>query len=71
LTVKQERFAHAYLECGNGSEAYRKAYDCKNMSNEAMKVEAYRLRKRPHIARRASLRVSQMTSPQLGAVTDG
>jgi len=29
LTVKQEKFAHAYLECGNTSEAYRKAYDCK------------------------------------------
>jgi hypothetical protein len=29
LDVKQEKSAHAYLECGNASEAYRKAYDCK------------------------------------------
>lgn len=29
LTAKQEAFARAYVETGNASEAYRRAYDCK------------------------------------------
>ncbi len=31
LTIKQARFASAYLECGNASQAYREAYDCAGM----------------------------------------
>lgn len=31
LTVKQERFAIAYVECGNASEAYRLAYNAEKM----------------------------------------
>lgn len=31
LTAKQEAFCLAYLETGNASEAYRMAYDAKNM----------------------------------------
>lgn len=27
LTIKQQSFAHAYVETGNASEAYRRAYD--------------------------------------------
>lgn len=34
LTHKQEMFCIAYVETGNASEAYRRAYDCKG-SNEA------------------------------------
>lgn len=36
LTIKQEKFCSRYLECGNASEAYRYAYDCSNMSNNAV-----------------------------------
>lgn len=36
LTIKQEKFCNKYLECGNASEAYRYAYDCSNMSNNAV-----------------------------------
>lgn len=43
LTEKQTAFVLAYLATGNGSEAYRRAYDCKKMSPEAIKVEASRL----------------------------
>jgi len=31
LTPKQAAFCHAYLETGNASEAYRRAYDAGNM----------------------------------------
>ena len=33
MTPKQEAFARAYVETGNASEAYRKAYDAENMSD--------------------------------------
>lgn len=53
LTVKQEATCQAYIECsGNKSEAYRQAYDTKNMSDEAIYVEACRLFKNPNIALR-------------------
>lgn len=50
LTPKQEAFAHAYIETGNASEAYRRAYQASNMSNEAIKVEACRLLASPNVA---------------------
>jgi len=31
LTPKQAAFCHAYIETGNASEAYRRAYDAQNM----------------------------------------
>ena len=31
LTPKQEAFCLAYMETGNASEAYRRAYDADNM----------------------------------------
>lgn len=31
LTPKQERFCQAYIETGNASEAYRRAYDAERM----------------------------------------
>jgi len=36
LTPKQEAFCLAYLETGNASEAYRRAYDCKNSKPESV-----------------------------------
>lgn len=36
LTLKQEAFARFYLECGNASEAYRRAYDAENMQEQTI-----------------------------------
>lgn len=36
LTPKQEAFCLAYLETGNASEAYRRAYDCTNSKPESV-----------------------------------
>jgi len=50
LTPKQEAFCFAYLETGNASEAYRRAYDAESMSTEAIHVEASRLLDHPTVA---------------------
>jgi phage terminase small subunit len=50
LTPKQEAFCFAYIETGNASEAYRRAYDAAEMSPEAVKVEASRLLDHPNVA---------------------
>lgn len=39
LSVKQENFCNYYIECGNASEAYRRAYSCSNMKDESINVK--------------------------------
>lgn len=36
LTPKQEKFCQEFKKCGNQSEAYRKAFDCKKMKPETV-----------------------------------
>jgi phage terminase small subunit len=36
LTLKQENFCLAYIETGNASEAYRRAYECGKMKPESI-----------------------------------
>ena len=43
LTPKQEAFALAYLETGNASEAYRRAYDAEGMKPESINRKAKEL----------------------------
>ena len=43
LTPKQEAFALAYLETGNASEAYRRAYDAEGMKPESVNRKAKEL----------------------------
>lgn len=43
LSVKQENFCNYYLERGNASEAYRRAYSCSNMKDESINVKAFEL----------------------------
>lgn len=43
LTPKQEAFCLAYLETGNASEAYRRAYSAQNMKPETIVVKASEL----------------------------
>jgi hypothetical protein len=56
LTPKQEAFAQAYLETGNASAAYRKAYDAQRMQENALNVQASRMLKHPKVA----LRIEQL-----------
>lgn len=50
LTYKQQKFIMRYIQNGgNASEAYRYAYDCDNMSDKAINVEASKMLKNPNI----------------------
>jgi len=49
LTIKQERFARAYVESGNATAAYRQAYKAVAMSDGAIRKEASRLLHHPAI----------------------
>lgn len=52
LTIKQENFCNYYVECGNASEAYRRAYDCVRMSEKAVWENASKLLKNTKVAPR-------------------
>lgn len=43
LSIKQENFCNYYIECGNASEAYRRAYSCKNMKDATVNRKALEL----------------------------
>lgn len=50
LTYKQQKFIMRYIQNGgNASEAYRYAYDCTNMSDKAINVEASKMLKNPNV----------------------
>lgn len=43
LTLKQENFCLAYIETGNATEAYRRAYDASKMKDAVINVKASEL----------------------------
>ena len=43
LTLKQQNFVYAYIECGNATEAYKRAYGAIKMKPHAIEVEASKL----------------------------
>ena len=64
LTPKQNKFAEEYVNTGNASEAYRRAYDvAKTTSNEVIAVEGSRLLTDPNI----SLRVQELKTKEAEA----
>ncbi|KMK17787.1 terminase [Pluralibacter gergoviae] len=52
LTIKQEAFCQAYIETGNASEAYRKAYAADRMKPESVNRKAKELLDNGKIAAR-------------------
>lgn len=52
LTVKQENFCNFYIETGNASVAYRKAYSCDKMKDKTVNERASRLLKEYKISTR-------------------
>lgn len=63
LTQKQENFCLAYLETGNASEAYRRAYNCENSKPETINKRASELLDNGDIAGRiAELNKSAVTA---------
>lgn len=43
LTIKQEKFCHAYLETGNATAAYRQSYSCGRMKDATINRKAVEL----------------------------
>lgn len=58
LTAKQEAFCLAYMETGNASEAYRRAYDAEKMGAASVHVNASKLLSSAKVA----LRVEELRS---------
>ena len=52
LTQKQENFCNYYIECGNASEAYRRAYSCSKMKDKTVWEMACKLMDNPKVAAR-------------------
>lgn len=59
LTPKQENFCLAYLETGNASEAYRRAYDADGMTPGSINVKASELLSNVKIA----VRLEELRAP--------
>jgi phage terminase small subunit len=76
MTPKQETFCQAYVECGNASEAYRRAYDAARMKpttvNRKAKVELDKgkVRARISIIRAAVQRRHDTTTASLVAALE-
>lgn len=49
LTLKQQNFVYAFIECGSPSEAYKRAYAADKMRPNAIAVEAQKIMKNPEI----------------------
>lgn len=66
MTQKQENFCLAYIETGNASEAYRKAYPGTRMSDKTLNEAASRLLKNSKVvARLEELRKPATESAQI------
>jgi phage terminase small subunit len=52
MTPKQDKFARAYVETGNASEAYRTAYDTAKMKAETINRNAHELLNNSKVAAR-------------------
>lgn len=54
ITQKQENFCVAFLETGNASEAYRRAYNAEKMKTESINVNACKLLADAKVAQRVA-----------------
>jgi phage terminase small subunit len=54
LTIKQEKFAQEYINTGNASEAYRRAYNASNMKDTTITEKASRLLSQDNISARVT-----------------
>lgn len=70
LTQKQENFINVYLETGNASEAYRKAYDATKMSESSIGREAFSLIDNPKISSEIAARREKAAQKCLITVHD-
>ena len=65
LTEKQEQFVKNILEGMSQADAYRSAYSCKNMSDNAIYREASLLLGNPKVAQRLSELRNELAKPSI------
>ena len=65
LTAKQEAFVQNIIQGMSQADAYRSAYSCKNMSDNAIYREASLLVENPKVAQRLSELRSELASPAI------
>lgn len=65
LTPKQEEFAKAIVEGMNQADAYRSAYSCKNMTDNAIYVNASKLASDAKVALRIKELREQLAKPTI------
>ncbi|MDD6210502.1 MAG: terminase small subunit [Bacteroidales bacterium] len=70
LTVKQEKFCHFYLETGNASEAYRRAYSCEKMTDKSIWEKSSTLLKEVKVSERVA-ELQQMQCERSAITKDG
>jgi len=63
LTVKQERFCHAYVRLGNATEAYRQTYDTTGIAS-TVQTDADALLNHPRISPRIIKLVDRVTDAE-------
>ena len=62
LTIKQENFCNYYVECGNASEAYRRAYNAGKMTDKQVWEESSKLLNSPKVTQRVEQLKSELSS---------
>lgn len=70
LTPKQEKFCQEYIQCGNASEAYRKAYDCSNMKSETINKRACELLSNGNITGRVQTLNAEIKSKAIASAEE-
>lgn len=65
LTAKQEAFVQNIIQGMSQADAYRSAYSCKNMSDNAIYREASLLMSNPKVAQRLSEITSKTDKPKI------
>lgn len=70
LTMKQEKFIQNIVKGMNQREAYKDAYDCKKMSDNAIDREACLLMKNPKVAQRHKELVDAIAIPTIMSAQD-
>jgi phage terminase small subunit len=65
LTPKQEKFVQSLIQGMSQADAYRSAYSCKNMSDNAIYREASLLVENPKVAQRLKELREQLAKPSI------
>ena len=65
LTSKQEKFVQGLIQGMSQADAYRSAYSCKNMSDNAIYREASLLVENPKVAQRLKELREQLAKPSI------